>query len=560
MPFQPGLELAVEDDAATVVLDFEREYVGHVAVEFETENGTTLDMGYDERVTDEGIIPYYQSNPWINAADRFVVGAGKHRIDSYHERGGRYLQLTFRGQPGLVKVHRADIRMKTADQPVTGDFRCDDELFNWLWRTGVHTVKACTIDGWIDCPWRERGMYLGDSLVQAHITRKFTDDWRMDPWAIRLWARAQTEDGQMPNVAPSDQIPLGDYTLIWVIMLRNYWAVTGEVALVQEVWPTVSRLFESSVWKAGEEDLWEAHEGCKLFVDWGATRESKQGVNGALNAFRIRALECAAELAAAAGWPDKSRQFSANAGRVRTVFRKIFWDDRHQRFAACRINGVLSDTPALHVNTLALAYDLCAENQQDGVVDYLQRETGSNPACKEGHLELYFLTFLLQGLYRIGEAGLAEKVIRDHYNLLKEQGAWTIWETLRSGRYQHNSLCHGWSCGPLIFFSERVLGVREDVPGDPSRMLVAPESESLDEAHGIVPHPWGSIHVSWRVAGSQLLLAVEPPDGVEVRIQPTGRLAELELVLTHQEAVACATSSRDCPLIPAARSLARAAD
>ena len=474
-PYQPGQVLPPGHEAVTLVLDYGQEYIGHLSVEFETENGTILDLGYDERLTEDKILAHYRCNPFVNAADRSRFAPGRQQFDTFHERGGRYVQLTFRGRPGRVRIHRVEVLSKIAECEVVGDFRCDDALYDWIWRTGTRTVLACTNDGWTDCPWRERSMYVGDVLVAAAATRKLVGDWRMEQWAIRLWARAQLPDGQLLNMVPSEHKPLCDYTLLWIILLRNNWAVTGDAALVREMWSAVRRIFDSPLWKTGAGGLWEVHPEGAIFVDWGVVPEERQGVNGVLNAFRVRALECAAELAAAIGQFAEAKEYASQARTVRAALRDVLWDQQRGRFAACRIDGSLSEGPALHVNALALAYGLADGGAQDQVLSYLKNEIGTNAHCQPGHLELYFLIFLLEGLYRVEETALAEEVIRDHYRLLQEHGAWTFWETLMHGLGGKNSLCHAWSACPLIFFSERLLGVREEVPGDPSRMLLAPE-------------------------------------------------------------------------------------
>lgn len=535
-PFVPGLELPVEGGAATVVLDFGREYLGHIVVEFETEHGTTLDVGYDERLTPHGTIAYYKTNPFVNSADRFVCGAGRQRFATFHERGGRYVQLTFRGRPGRVRLRRAEVCQTAAEVVVTGDFRCGDGLFDWLWQTGVATVRACMGDGWFDCPWRERGMYVGDVLVMAPVTRKFSADRRMERWATRLWARAQQPGGQLPDVVPSaHETPLCDYTLLWIIVLRNYWAATGDTALVREVWPAVGRIFASREWKEGEGGLWEAHKECFVFVDWGQGKDERLGTNGVLNAFRIRALECAAELAGAIDRPEEKAAYGSGADTVRAAFRRVLWDAGRGCFAACHLDGRLSDVHAPHVNALALAYGLADDTQAAGVLASVKDSLRRNTRCEGGYLELYFLNYVLEGLYRVGEAELAEGVVREHYQPLRDHGVWTIPEILKWGLEDKGSLCHGWSAAPLIYFSERILGVRDRVPGDPSQVLIAPEGESIDQASGSVPHPRGLIRVAWRVEGTELRLALEVPAGVDVHIQPAGRLAKLELVRVPME-------------------------
>jgi hypothetical protein len=537
--FEQGVELPSKGEACTIVFDLGREYLGHLAIDFETENGGTLDVGYDERTNADGALAYFQCNPFVNSADRFVFEKGRQEVIAFHERGGRYLQLSFRRRPGRVIIHHLHVIQTSADLALSGDVYTNEASFNWIWQTGVKTIQACTADGWVDCPWRERGMYLGDVLVMSRAARKFTGDWRLEPWAIRLWAQGQFENGQLPDVVPSaHEIPFGDYSLIWIEILRNYWAATGDLALVAEVWPTLQRILGSSVWQADATGLWKVHEGCGVFVDWGATDEEKSGTNGALNAFRIRALDCAEELSGALGWRAEQERFTAEAAAVRKAFQRHFWDPRSGRFAASLTEGQLSPGPSYHVNALTLAYDLADESQVAGALAYLKAGLAQNTKLGPGRLELYFFHFVLEGLYRVNESGLAEKVMQEHYGFMQKRGAWTFWETLKSGLTNHDSLCHGWSAAPVTFFSERILGVRELIAGNPSQILVAPEADSLRFASGSVPHPRGRIRVAWRIDGQDLLLSVQTPADVIPHIQPAGRLAGLRLKLIDEAEIA----------------------
>ncbi|PTY02299.1 hypothetical protein DB346_09315 [Verrucomicrobia bacterium LW23] len=540
-------------DGTAVVLDFGTEYLGHTEIVIESPHGLTVDVSYDERLNDAGLVPHYRCNPFINNADRYICPPGRHAIESYHERGGRYLQLTLRPHPGTppapVTIHSAALVQTTGcytleegdgrggtQRRTEGWFRCSDKLFDWTWRACVDTLCASMSDGWID-PWRERGMYIGDSVVEAVATRKFTSDVRMEAWALRLWSRGQFPSGQIPDVVPSAHLtPLCDYSLLWIVMLRNYWAATGDTRLLREVWPSVARVFASKVWRVSQEPaaagvLWETHPDCFIFVDWGHAPEERLGVNAVLNAFRLRALECAAELAGPLGLPELRESYRREADVVRTAFRRAFWDDDAGRFVACVLNGRRSTGPAIHANALALAYRIATPGQFDSVVAYARERMKINTERPVGYINFYFMYFLFAGLYEAGKAGLVENLIREHYGIMRDKGAWTLWETLARGIRGEGSMCHGWTCSPLIYFAERVLGVRELVPGDDTQLLVAPESDTLDWAEGAVPHRLGQITVAWRIEGLCLHLRVQAPDGVRVLIRPAGRLGQLDRIV-----------------------------
>jgi hypothetical protein len=527
-PWDVPVDFPAEQDS-TIVLDMGGEYLGHAFVEVDAPSGTVLDIGHDEHLNGNGRPDYFRCNPFLNSADRFVLRGGRQRIETFHERGGRYLQLTFREAGGAVRLHAAGVRSACGDYPQTGRFRCGDVDLDWAWEAGDRTLRASMADGWID-PWRERGLYIGDALVQGHATRMITGDWRLDPWCLRLWARAQFADGQLPDVVPSEpHRPLCDYTLIWIIALRNYWAASGDSALVRELWPVIPRIFSSPVWKPCERGLWEVTPEMKIFVDWGVVPEERLGVNAALNAFRIRALECAVEMAGAIGMSAEAATYLQEANLVSEAFRAVFWDASLGRFVAARISGKKFAGPALHANALALAFGICDRGSAASVADYLANGLRIANGFPPGHCEIYFLYYALDALYRAGRAGDAENAMREYYGFMRNRGARTLWETLREGALGKDSMCHGWSSGALPYLAERVLGVRPVKPGDPSLMLVAPEAETLDQVEGIVPHPSGPISVRWVVNGQCLRVEVEKPDGVEIEIRPRGRLAGLAL-------------------------------
>ncbi len=514
----------------TMVLDFEDEYLGHAFVEVDAAAGTILDIGHDERLRNDDLPDYYRCNPFLNSADRFVLRGGRQHVETFHEHGGRYLQLTFREVSGPVRIHAAGVRSGCGEYPRTGAFSCGDEDLDWAWEAADRTLRASMADGWID-PWRERGLYIGDALVQGHATRKITSDWRIDPWCLRLWARAQFADGQLPDVVPSHpHRPLCDYTLIWIIALRNYWAASGDTELVRELWPTIPKIFASPVWKAAEGGLWEITAEMKIFVDWGVVPQEREGINAALNAFRFRALECASEMATALGMEQEAEFYQREATDVRTAFRDLFLDHQLERFAAAKLQDGLFQGPALHANALALAFGICDEKEQTSVADYVAGGLNISEGFPVGRCELYFLYYALDGLYCAGRVASAENAMREYYGFMRRRGARTLWETLEAGARGNDSMCHGWSSGAVPYLSERLLGVRPARPGDPSRMIIAPESETLSRAEGIVPHPAGPIAVAWRIEGTKLMLTVEAPAGVEIEMKPQGRLTALDIV------------------------------
>jgi hypothetical protein len=494
-------------------------------VEVEAPAGTVLDLAIAERRRDDGLLALFKTHWMTNEAERFVLRGGVQRVEGFNQRGGRYLAVIARGAGAAATIRRVAVRDTLYPLERVGRFACSDPTLTWIHQAGDATLRACMEDAFVDCPWRERGCYVGDALVQFHAARTLGHDLALVKRCLRLFAQAQRADGLIHDVAPAWlDSPLLDYVYAWISALREVWSVSGDLALVRELWPHVVRIFAGSAWQYGPDGLVQARPGQRVFIDWGAPRRARDGVSGPLNAFHAQALADAAELAAAIG-AGEAVAYAARRDAVRAAFQRALWDPAQGAFVDAVIDGEPLAGRALHTNSLALAFGLVPAGGEAGVVARLSGEalTGGR---SEGQLDTYAFYFLLLGLYRAGRADLAEAATRESYGPMRDGGAWTLWESFVG----KTSLCHAWSCGPMRFFAERVLGVRPRVAGDPDDLLIAPES-ALAAASGIVPHARGPIHVAWERQGGVLSLRLAAPAGVRVTVAPAGPLADCRVLM-----------------------------
>ena len=507
-----------ETGVATAVYDFGYEFLGHVMLDIEAPSDAVVDVANDEMLRPNGTLHLFKSNWGVNSADRFVLRGGGEQIEAFHPRGGRYLQVTVRNARGPVTLRRVSVRQTTTPTEVTGRFECSDPVLNWVWQVGRDSMLAQMEDSYLDCPWRERGTYLGDSLVEFHTHRLLTTELSIPRRALWSFALGQRTNGLLPPCTPSalvnERDGLGDFTLIWVLWLHDFWATTGDRRMVRELWPTVERIFASPLWKEAASGLWDADD-MHVFTDWSATKESKRGENGVLNAFRYGALECAAVLAGVVGRPAMAARYTREARRVARAFQTL-WNPQAGRFAAQKRGSQFSDEPALHANILALNFGLAKRAQVSSMLDYVSAGTAWTRQNKPGHVELYFFFYLLESLYRYGRVEVAERCVREVYGDLKQRGLWTLPETYTGGVAGLNSLCHAWGSGPSRFLIERTLGLRQARPGDLRNWILAPETATVTWARGAMPTPLGLIEVDWEQVGEQFRVVVKAPRGVRV--------------------------------------------
>ncbi|MGF1448273.1 MAG: family 78 glycoside hydrolase catalytic domain [Opitutales bacterium] len=524
-----------EAGAGTLTFDFGREFLGRVVLDLEAPAGTVVDLAQEERLTVHKTVRLYAQHWGVSSADRFVHAGGRTTFEGFLERGGRFLQITVREATGPVTLHTARIRSSSLRWPQQGRFESPDPLLNWTWTASQETLECCTNDAWLDCPWRERGMYLGDCLVEAAVQRAYNADLTLHLRVLKLFAQSQREDGQMPPVTPGNvRSHLTDYTVLWVHLLYDFWVAGGTLDEVQALWPTLENVLYGSFWQEADNGLWVLPDGTRAFIDHSANQEQKIGQSTALNAFRFRALQMASEMALALDDKDDAQRHHVEAEKVRAGVQSL-WLEGEQRFAASRIQGELSAANATHANILALLYGLAGEDQTQSTLDYVKDRLSQNLAFKGGHVELYFFYFAFQMLYRQGEAALVESLIRAHFAPMQAAGATTIWECLCRGVEERGSYCHAWSCAPVAMFAEHILGVTPAEPGNTELIRIAPQADTLDWARGAVPHVRGPVVVDWRIEGDLLFLHASLPPGTRAQVQPRGRLATLQQRFQLQE-------------------------
>lgn len=510
---------------AVAVFDFAGEFHGHAVVELDAPAGCTLDIAIAERRRGDGLLALFKTHWITNEAERFILRGGPQRVEAFHQRGGRYLAVIVRGAQAPVTIRRVAVRDTLYPLPRTGRFACNDPVLTWVHAAGDATLRACMEDAFVDCPWRERGCYIGDALVQFHAARTIDADTALVRRTLRLFARDQRDDGLIHDVTPAWlRSPLLDYVYVWVMVLRDVWAVTGDTALVRELWPHVLRVFTGSAWNYNADGLVVPLPHQRVFIDWGVPRAARTGVSGPLNAFYAKALADAAELATVINAAEAAMLASAR-DTVRAAFQRVLWRPAAGAFIDGVVDGTAIPGPALHTNALALAFDLIPHGASEAVLRHLTASLDMG-GREEGLLDTYAFSYLITGLYRVGQAVQAERAIHDAYAPMQAAGAWTLWENFNGG----HSLCHAWSCAPMRFFHERVLGVRARIPGQPDDVLIAPES-ALAAASGIVPHPRGPIAIAWERHGEVLRLRLTAPDGVRTTVAPAGPLAGCRVVM-----------------------------
>ena len=526
LPVEKLPELSPRDGSgATWVFSFEGELLGHIELDVEAPPGTILDVATDDWILPGGILAFYGSNPFTDTADRFILQGGRQRILLFHPRGGKFLQVTLRsgGSEGPYSLHEVFVRSRSPLRDEGATFLSTHQELDWAWPVAAKTLFCSADDSYSDSPWRERGTYIGDALVTMHQHFVLHPDWRIARRALAMFAHTLLPDGQPRACAPSClNTAHGDYSLLWIIAVRDFWAHSGDVGLPEEVWTQLIGVWESSAWIRGSSGLLDEHKN-HLFVDWGVQKGDRTGSgNAVLNILRAGAARALAEMARATGQDGLCRELLQEHDRIEQAIFSHLWSASEGRL----VPNLESDAPALHANVLALYFQLGSPANRSNILSYLipklkeNFSRGIQEGHWSGHLELYFFHFLLPALAEHGRPDLAEELVSTHYGFLRELGDDTLPECFCRVKRGLGSRCHTWSGAAATYAARYVAGIRPAAPGDPNHLRFDPIIHDISRVSARLAHPEGWILVDWEKSsdGSINLQRLEHPEGIHFDI------------------------------------------
>ncbi len=516
-PHRPGLQLASDLPLTLgareyIVVDFGCEVAGFPRLKLRAPAGAVLDIGYAECLADAVVKPNYSE---VAYADRLITRSGDQTWEPFEKRAFRFLQIDCRKAGDGVVIEDIGLRFTTYPVEARGKFECGDDALNRIWQTGAYTVQLCMEDAYTDCPWRERAMWWGDARVAFLANAVAFGDAALMRRGLRLIAQSQDADGALAGVYPAtfpNRFPPG-FSLLWIVSLWDYYWMTGDEALVRELYSKAQLALKWFGRHVTPNKLLAGVPGW-TFVDWAPL--DQRGEQAALNALYARAVELAGAMSEVVNARPMAIRYRAQSREVKAAFNRLFWSEERRAFADCRVGDELGRVISQQTNALAVAFDIASPARQQVALDTV---CGNDPlADPDGIVATgtpYFGFYLLGALRYAGRHGFALNYLRSRWLRMMAAGATTWWEKWTSD----GSWCHGWSAGPTYDLTTHVLGVQATGPGW-REYEVRPRPCGLKWARGTVPTPHGEINVEWQVVDGRCRTVVRGPTGLKYRVVP----------------------------------------
>lgn len=492
-----------ENDVATIrgktriVFDFGKEIQGGVRLlTHYIENGSPVRIRFGESFT-ESLAPLGVKNATNDHSLRdFSVSLPQLSDGCYGQTGFRFVCLEFCG--GTYRLKNVYAKSVTEKREIAGSFRCNDERLNEIYSVAQRTLLLCLQGGMIwDGIKRDRLVWIGDLHPETLGVLYTTADAENVANCIDFGAEETPPTDWMNGHTA--------YSFWWILALYDYHRFTGDNAKVGLYIDYLAKLIGNTnkfISENGETDF------PNYFLDWptSGTADAVIGCNAL--------LKIAAE----------------KGGELLRFFGK---DD----FAAREI-----------VRKLASANKVEPVAKQAVAMNYLAGNEDKNAAAEKlaaggaKGLSTFMSYYVLTAAKRCCGAETAVKMLKDYYGGMLDKGATSFWEDFDvewikdSGRIDdlpedgqkdihgdygkfcytgfRHSLCHGWSCGPIAFLTENVLGVHVSDGG--KKITVEPSLCGLEFADGSIPTPYGKAEIRVRRAGSETEVEITAPNEVEI--------------------------------------------
>ena len=425
----------------------------------------------------------------INA--EYTTKHGLQSFETYSWMNGHEVKYTV--PPG---VEILDLQYRwTGLGSITGSFECSDPFFQRLWWMAANTLYICSRDCYMDCPDRERGLWIGDVADQTGAVFYTLGE------AGRLLLKkgidntiAYQDSDIIQGLAPG----FGDYrgksseltaqSLQYIDQgIWRYYFNTGDKATLANAYPSV--LAYLKLWSMEPSGLPEIRKGYASWVDWG-TNPDRPPVEVC---WYYIALNAAKKMAMELDQPNDIVWYDERIKSIEESFDNVFWRDGYYGS-----EGAVKDE---RVSSLAILSGLADESTYPALLEnVLTTEYNASP-----HMEW----MIEEAIMLAGDHAAGLKRMRERYqSQVDDQNLTTLCEKFGKKRGTPN---HAWNA-PNYVLSRYIAGISAtDVAWQEYQVL--PNLVYMTSVKQVVPSVQGEIVVDIKRTNNLYGMKLTSPEG-----------------------------------------------
>lgn len=447
LPFVNGKTVIREDKR--VLVDLGEEYFGFVGFSVVSrQSGVPFTVSFGEHILPEGKL--LRDIATCHFGLDFVAKEGDNSFCDYlRPVGCRYLEIVSEKEITVGRLGIVPFEYPFEEKP----FVLGNNLDQKIYEVCIRTLRRCASKHYIDCPWREQGMYVLDSRNQMLCGYDAFGEFALARFNLVFLSKGILDCGLLSSCPPARQensiIPF--FSLIYFLQTYEYVERSGDDSVLDEVMPALGAVFDAFLAKRKDNGLIARFPEPKFwnFYEWtegsngisDGSEEEGETFDLILNATFLLAAEKYRLLLKRRG-----EELSFPFDDFSAALRKAFYDESEGLFR-------LSDRSHSY-SRLGCSMALLA-----GVVKGEEaKRVASRMLEKEGIVDcsLSCAAFFYDALLAAdpGYRSFVLDDIRRKYGYMLDCGATTFWETLRGSAENGGvgSLCHGWSAIPVYYY------------------------------------------------------------------------------------------------------------
>ena len=254
------LELAA-GTATTLIWDFEQYVCGYPRLEWSGGQGARLEVEWAESLyhssggapvtanAHKGQRDAIAGKVWLGFGDVFVASGSPDAVSpGIWWRSGRFIRLRVRVGEEPLRLRRLAVLTTCYPSRRSCTWASSDPGWDSLHPLLHDGLEACAHETWVDCPYYEQMMYVGDTALHALSNYTCYRDSRLTRRAIELFDRSREHSRWG---FPAERYPSGwrqespTFALIWVWMLRDFALWQDDPDFLRLRLPGMRQLLES---------------------------------------------------------------------------------------------------------------------------------------------------------------------------------------------------------------------------------------------------------------------------------------------------------------------------
>jgi arylsulfatase A-like enzyme len=406
-------------------------------------------------------------------------------------------------------------------------FKSDNEILNQVWDLCKYSIKATTFNGLYVDGDRERIPYEADAYLNqlSHYTtdREYAIGRRTIEYFMEHPTWPTEWQQHVALMFYADYMYTGNTELIEKyyeqLKHKTLFELTNEAGLITSEKVTPEFMYKLGFKKGYKKPLTDIVDWPS--AGWGGDPNNLgerdgfvfQPYNTVINAFFYENMKIMAEFAKILGKTEEVLEFELRAAKVKKAFNENMFDKDRGIY----VDGIGTDHASLHANMMPLAFGMVHETHLNSVVEFIKSR---GMACS-----VYGSQFLMDGLYNVGEADYALKLLssiekRSWYNMIRVGSTITLeaWDLKFKNNLDWN---HAWGAVPANAIPRGLWGIKPKTAGF-AIASIKPQMSELKSSEIAVPTVRGTIKGKYTYVGKRL-------QTYEIEI-PGNMLAEFSII------------------------------